>query len=1357
MSGRGHLLLALLGAGPAFAQAADAGGPTAVLVSDGGAAPSGDAGVTDKSSATWKKTFVLQRAGDAWGRGKLDEAATLFRSVLKLDPGDETALLHLAAYATRRRDGAQAAALLQQGVAANPRSAKLQHELGVALLAIDRPKDASVAFRAAADADPKSADALVNLGDALRLAGARAAAIDAYREALARSPDSAWAHRQLGSALADAQANAEAVVHLERAAASFTKEYPLLLALGHAALRDGQLATAQRAYERAAALAPRADAFVFLGLAHEKQRAWPAAITAYLRATELAPKDANARVHLGNAYRQVGDLPRARAQYLKAGDHPWGLAQLGFLELEAGRADEAERVLQRAAKLAPDNADVGEALGDLKQKRKDFAGAELEYRRVLGRHRRHLGARVKLGDVLRALGRPEEALDAWRLAAAQHPTSVWAHLAFGDGRRALGQLADAIQQYRWALDLDPSSAWARRQLGFALFDAGDGAHAKELLTGLPEAVRGEPDVQLTLGHLARAEHAPDRAKAHYLAALAADANHVGALTALADLHRELGELGEALGAVRKAATLTGDTSKDVWTLRGDVAALVLDAQGAPDPALEAEAVEAYERAMRLAPTDPRPRRQLGFFAFAHGLDDRAEALLTQALKADPTDVELPLTLGHLAARRARLPEALGHYGHARSLAPGDVRPVTFVGATLRALAQLPASRAALEQAVTDHPESAWAHLELGYTAFAQRDSRKALAEAEASVRLDANNPEAWLFVSRLRQRRALIGPAVEAAERAVALAPRHALAHRALAGVLLDRAEPGDLARGLAALEPFVEPLSREALTFLIHGHLLARLSLAPGLDLPRGRPAEPKQKGQQAEEKRKALDAFERALSLGADDEVTRLSVGQGYVDLFETKAARQALAPLVAKDLEACPKDEFSLTWSLDQAVKDEVSAESPEEAARLERRARLAKAHLLLGELAEREQQHSQARAEYVCAIALAPDTAEAHLKLGLAYENKGLVRLAEEHAVAAVQLNPNLKPAHAAIERLQRQAGFPIGPIRVAVESSLTSDALPLEIAANVVRVTGADAAQRESLLTVPRLVRLGAAAAWRPEDRPDRPRFELQYDGLLGFGTFLTDRLQFENVVGHAGSLRATGRVELRQFNRAELNWRGGYRLLGATAPSRSELRHTLSAGARLVQLNLGALDAQLEYERGDYQPAPGVQLVERFSNAIGAEVRFAPALAWRRVEGLVTWRTRGVFLGSGRSWWSHRFDADALWRGDLLLFGGELSGGIAADRFPAGGPSVDAGSLGFLVKGGLGASGYTFALAKTGLTLVPGNAVFDAYRVGVDAQHRFFFRRQEFSLALSAGYELRWLFNAKHTDHLFMAYVTFGR
>ncbi len=1359
--------------------AGDGGAPTGTTAepgvrgpgsSDGGAPrPSADAGAADAGGAAlkpgdpgWKKAYLIARAGDAYHHGRLDEAATLFRSVLKIDQGDEVSLRHLAAIALKRNDLPQATRYLDQGATAHPTSFPLQHELGAVLLRQGKPQQAAPHFLAAMEADPKSVDAAVNYGDCLKLLGNLARAVETYREALKRDPSSAWASRQLGYALFDTQSYGEAIRLLLDASKTFPKEAPLWLVLGHAALKDNQRALAQRAYEQAVATAPNEPRHhLFLGLAHEKQENWPKAIAAYQRSVELAPKDALPKVHLGNAYRAQGDVPKARAQYhaaLKlAPKHAWALVQLGFLELEAGRDDEAEKMLKRAAQAAPDNPDVGEALGDLAQKRKDLKRAEAEYRRVLVRNRRHLGSRVKLGDVLRLTGRLGDALDAYRLATEQHPSSLWAHVAYGDGRKANGQLPEALEQYRAALTLDPTSAWALRQLGLVLYDLKDDDAARSTLEALPDAVRGESDVQLTLGHLARRRGELPKAKQHYEAAILASPKQPGPFVALADLQRELGELGKALLNARQATYLAQDAIPDAWVLRGDMATLVLEGEDRPNEDVEKEAITSYERAIRLLPKDPRPKRQLGFFFFKRRQDARAFELITAVVKDYPTDVELPLTLGHLAARQKKPTDALGHYSHAKTLAPADVRPLGFIGATLRELNQLKASKDTLETAAAQHPESGWIQLELGYTLFALRDTKRALVAAEASVKLDDDNPEAWLFLGRMRQRSALVSPAVEAYQRAIKLDAKHALAHRALAGALLDRAEPGDYAKGLKAVEPFLEPLKAEALTFLVHGHLLARLSLAPGEDLERGQAPKVKPKGQQEQEKKRSVASFQQALELGGDDEPTRLSVGQGFVDLFETELAKQTLTPLVEKDLKLCPKDEFSLEWDLKQATKTELVAESPEEAARLERRALLSRAHLLLGELAERELKSSQARFEYACAIALAPDTAEAHLKLGLAYENKGIIRLAEEHAVAASLLNPNLKPARDAVERLRREAGFPVGPLRVAVETSFTSDPLPLEIAANVVRVTGVDASERERLLTVPRTLRFGAAAAFRPKDRTDLPRFELQYDFLVGFGTFLTDRLQFENTLNHAGTLRATGRVVWEALKKAEVNWRAGYRFMGGAATSREEYRHTATVGARLIQLQWGTFDAQLDYEHGDFVPRNGAELVERYSNALSWELRYFPSLKWRRAEGFVSYRGRAVFLGSGRSWGSHRFDVDGLWRGDVWLAGAELNGGIAADRFPSGGPNVAAGSLGFMFKGGAGLSGYTFALAKTGFTFVPGNGVFDAYRVGAEAQHRFFFRKGELSLAISAGYEFRWLYNARHVDHLFMAFLTFGR
>lgn len=1314
-----------------------------------------------REDPAWKRSYLLSRGGDAFANGRYDEAATLFRSVLKQAPDDELAAKYLAAIAVKKGDLDAARAALAQGVKGHPDNFDLQHELGALLVRLNKPSEAVPHLQAAMALNARSLDAAINCGDALKLAGQLPAAVEAYREGVRRDPRSAWAQRQLGYALFDLGQPREAYGLLQTAANIFPKEASLWLVMGHSALQDKQPASALKAYETAVALAPSDSRFrIFLGLAHEQTGDLAQAAAAYLSAIELNPKDALPHIHLGNLARAQNDVAKAKREYLAAislnGKQGWALVQLGFLELELEHFDDATKWLTRAAQVLTDNADTVETLGDLANRRGDIAKAEAEYRRALGRNRRQLGARIKLGDVLRQTNRADEALEQYRIAAEQHQGSAWAHIALGDGYKVLGQLPEAMIAYRRALALQPGSAWALRQLGFALFDSGDFVAAEKTLALVPEPTRLEPAVQLTMGHCRMKADDHALAKVHYQRAREAEPNSPLAALALADLLRVEKKLLNALDFVREATT-HGQTLVDAWILRGDLARLVFEATEPKDAAFEGEATDAYERALSLDAKHPRAKRQLGFFLYTRGHGSRAQALLTDAKREYPADVEIPLALGHLAAKDKKEDVALAYYREAAALAPGDLRPPLFAGQALRAMNRLKEALTLFEEAAKAHPNSAALQLELAYTRFAQRDTKGALTSAERAVALDKTNPEAWLFVGRLRQRAGLTNQAVEAYEKAVTLAPGQALAGRALAGALLDRAEPGDFARGLRELQPALQPLRDEALTQLTHGHLMARLSLAPGEDVPRGTPSKTKPQGQQAKEKAQALAAFKRALELGGDDEPTRLSVGQGYVDLFETTPARATLEPLVKTRAPPCPKDEFELQWESQKGPTGEKRAESPEEAAKLERTALLARGRLLLGELAEREQDMPRARFEYACAISLAPDTAEAHLKLGLALENKGLVRLAEEHDVTALLLKPDLKAAKEAVERLRREAGFPVGPLRVAVESGFSSDALPLEVAANLVRVTSASDAERERLLTVPRTVRIGAAMAYRPQDRPDFPRFEVQYDALFGFDTYLSDRLQFENTIAHAGTLRTSGRVPLKALKRAEMTWRAGYRYLGGEASSRSERRHNVSLGARLTQIQWGVFDAQLEFDHGDYVPKPGIDLVERFSNAMVWDLRFMPSLKLRRAEAIVSYRGQGVFLQSGRNWWSHRFLVDGVWRGDWWLAGAEVTGGIAADVFPPGGPRSDAGTLGLALKGGLGVSGYTYAFVRTGFTFAPGNGAFDAYRVGVEAAHRFFFRQQQLALTLSASYELRLLYNVRHVDHLAMLLVTLGR
>jgi len=93
------------------------------------------------------------------------------RAILEAAPGHPIALLYMGA-ALRRQGAADAAReVLQALAAAQPRSADVRYELGLALSELEETRDAAEAFRAAAMLNPKSPRVWLALADALRLLG----------------------------------------------------------------------------------------------------------------------------------------------------------------------------------------------------------------------------------------------------------------------------------------------------------------------------------------------------------------------------------------------------------------------------------------------------------------------------------------------------------------------------------------------------------------------------------------------------------------------------------------------------------------------------------------------------------------------------------------------------------------------------------------------------------------------------------------------------------------------------------------------------------------------------------------------------------------------------------------------------------------------------------------------------------------------------------------------------------------------------------------------------------------------------------------------------------------------------------
>lgn len=151
----------------------------------------------------------------------------------------------------------------------------------------------------------------------------------------------------------------------------------------------------------------------------------------------------------------LGKLLRTPSAGASPQDEANALARDALAHLEAGRYDQAERLLYRALVLAPASAEIHN----------------------------------NLGNVLRSAGRLDGAIEAYRGAIALAPELAEAHFNLGLGILRRGDVAGAKECFQAALDSRPDLADAQLNLGFLLEEEGDNAGA---IAAYRSAVAVEP-------------------------------------------------------------------------------------------------------------------------------------------------------------------------------------------------------------------------------------------------------------------------------------------------------------------------------------------------------------------------------------------------------------------------------------------------------------------------------------------------------------------------------------------------------------------------------------------------------------------------------------------------------------------------------------------------------------------------------------------------------------------------------------------------------------------------------------------------------------------------------------------------
>lgn len=285
--------------------------------------------------------------------GELDQARSIYESLLAERPDHADALHLLGVIALQRQQADRAIALIERAIAQDPARADFYGNRGLAWQALGRHARALHDFEQAVAIDPRSAAAHYNRGTAFQQMQEHTAALQSYEQALALAPDfaDAWVNsgvalQELGQweralqryaqalQIAPDHANAcsnrgvalQALGRLTAALASCKRAVALepLAAQHHYNLANvlrelGQFQEAVSVYDTAIALQPQyVQALSNRGVALQKWGRIEAAIASYDRAIALDPHAAHPYYNRGNALHETQLLDAATASYEQA-------------------------------------------------------------------------------------------------------------------------------------------------------------------------------------------------------------------------------------------------------------------------------------------------------------------------------------------------------------------------------------------------------------------------------------------------------------------------------------------------------------------------------------------------------------------------------------------------------------------------------------------------------------------------------------------------------------------------------------------------------------------------------------------------------------------------------------------------------------------------------------------------------------------------------------------------------------------------------------------------------------------------------------------------------------------------------
>ena len=387
------------------------------------------------------------------------------------------------------------------------------------------------------------------------------------------------------------------------------------------------------------------------------------ALPALQKTVELAPDDAEAHLHLGNAHMDGGHPDLAMPYFMRALElapaFAEALSRLGDVLRAQGHLKEAAECYGGALDIDPALAMAHRGKGDVLVAQQQFQSAQSSYRQALTLEPGAADIHRKLGDVHVALNRPDAALQSYAAALEMDPENAMAHGGMGNVLFRLDRNAQAAASYRSATALPTANAAHYHGLGRSLHALGATAEAE---SAYRQSIALDASLAAPMLHYAdllRETRRKEPAIAIYQAALLLEPSNIDALNNLGMALQEDGQLEAALASFRQVALLAPDNP----VTHSNIAAALND-MGQREAALES-----CRRAVKLGPKSTAAHVNLGTCLMEMGRLSEAVNSFETVVKLDPHHRRAYINISAALNRLGRIDQAIVHCRKALKINP----------------------------------------------------------------------------------------------------------------------------------------------------------------------------------------------------------------------------------------------------------------------------------------------------------------------------------------------------------------------------------------------------------------------------------------------------------------------------------------------------------------------------------------------------------------------------------------------------------------------------------------------------------------------------------------------------------------